>query len=133
MTINVAWDNDSKYVVRFDVTSKSDWNEFSHAVETAKAMIGSADATVDLIINASQGAAPPPGALLKFRRAQESRPANQGVTIIVESNLFARMLFAAFARVYPRLADLMWLAPDLAEARRLAEVWQKARATGAVA
>ena len=74
-------------------------------------MIGSADATVDLIINASQGAAPPPGALLKFRRAQELRPANQGVTIIVESNLFARMLFAAFARVYPRLADLIVVGP----------------------
>jgi len=70
---------------------------------------------------------------MKFRRAQETRPANQGVTIIVESNLFARLLFAAFARVYPRLADEIWLVPDLDEARRLVAAWQEGRKVGAVA
>lgn len=119
MTIYIDWDTPEKQVVRFDIESTGDWSEFRQAVKQANALINSVDHTVDLIINPQPGAEPGRGAMPIFKNAQLDAPANQGVTVIVETKLFARMLVNAFCRVYRDMQDAIIVVASLEDARRV--------------
>jgi len=113
----VSWDNEAQTAIRFDLMAGCDWIEFWEAMHEAYRLMESVEHQVDLIINPAPGATPPMRALMNFKRAQESAPANQGRVIIVGVGMYGELLFNTFTRIYSRLAETLTLTSTLEKAR----------------
>lgn len=115
--ISVTWDNEAHTVIQFAVHRKCEWEAFWAAVQQVNTLMGEVPHTVDLIVNVSLGALPGLQVLQHFGRLYGEAPANHGLTLIVGSGVFHRMLVNIFSNVYVHMSDRVRIAESLANAR----------------
>jgi hypothetical protein len=97
MAITVAWDNESKSVLRLDFEGRWDWPDYNTAIDEAYAIIKQTNDTVHLISNMPQDMALPQGLPLRhLRRAHKLMPANVGQFLVVGGNWAAQTMLLIF-------------------------------------
>ncbi len=97
MGINLAWDNESRTVLRIDFEGLWDWTAYNAAMDEAYTMIRTSNRIINVISNMPSNMALPPGLPLRhFQRAQQMMPDNLGVLMVVGGNWAARAMELVF-------------------------------------
>jgi len=90
MPIEVAWDNETKTVLRYDIGEYWNWDDFPTAVRNAERMRAEVTHSVDLIITAQDGMRPPLGFPLSslIDRTLRSAPDSTCIAVFVGNDHF---------------------------------------------
>jgi hypothetical protein len=119
MSIQVAWDNEAKTVIRFDFAGKWNWYGYEMAVGEAFGMAEGAGQLVDFIFNMKDSAALAEGATFYFKRTLELTPNSQSVLIIAHADATTEAAVALFSRIYKKLGERLLMARTLDKARAM--------------
>ncbi len=122
MPINILWDNEQKTIIRFDFIGNWDWDEYWHCVERSNAMLSEVEHPVNTIANLHESAGLPTGSIQQIKRTFDQAPRNLGIIVINQGGMFVRVMASAFARVYQRQSQRIFLAESLESARAIIEV-----------
>jgi hypothetical protein len=90
MTVQIAWEDDSKRVMRFDLDENWTWDEFFAAKNESYDLINSVPHKVGVIVNISSRTALKPNLLSNTRKALSDKHPNTFVVVIVVANSFTR-------------------------------------------
>jgi hypothetical protein len=90
MTVQIAWEDDSKRVLRFDLDENWTWDEFFAAKNESYDLINSVPHKVGVIVNISSRTALKPKLLSNTRKALSDKHPNTFVVVIVVANSFTR-------------------------------------------
>lgn len=90
MPIDVAWDNEAKTVLRYDIGEYWNWDDFPTALRKAERMRAEVPHSLDLIIAAQDGMRPPLGFPLSslIDRTLRSAPDSASIAVFVGNDHF---------------------------------------------
>ncbi len=133
MPITVAWDNESKTIIRIDRTQPWSWADFDRGVDESYALMCSVDHPVYTINVISPDDKLPPGPPLPhIMRIAQLRPPNAGPTLVVgakdaqmDSN-FSSVIFSVARRVSQKVDEALINVKSLDEAYALIAEFQRA-------
>jgi hypothetical protein len=122
MSIQAAWDNDSKTIVSLTYHQPWNWEELEVATVQINALLDSVNCPVDVIIDVREGGQPPSGALDRFRKALRNDHPNIRHVIFVGNKDVVTGFLEIIFRVYGRLSPTSRLrfVNSIEEARTLA-------------
>jgi hypothetical protein len=123
MGVAVSWDDAERTIIRYDFEPSWSVSEFAQAMDAAIAMAALQGRQTDVIIN-RPGSEIPDGTLPYAQRVMLKLPPDS-VVVVVEDNVFTRLLISALRDDEDHQAGQVHLAADLREAH---EVISQARA-----
>jgi hypothetical protein len=120
MSVYVDWDNTEHTIVRFDLTQRWTWDEFSQAYQYALTLLESVPHRVHFIIHMSDPVSAsymPPNSIQEAVKIYKDGPPNLGKTIFAGGNAIAKSIHQLGQNVYPTIFGKYLLAASLDEAR----------------
>jgi hypothetical protein len=127
MGITAVWDNDERTVIRYIHEGRWDWSDFYHAIQAANSMMDQVSHKVGLIIDVEQSSVVPSGAISRISGLRGKVHRNTGMTALVGANMFVRLLYDLFQKVYGMTTDFVMVS-TLDEAREVLSRWRKSPA-----
>jgi hypothetical protein len=118
MSIQVAWDNENKTVIRFDFDGKWNWYGYEMAVGESFGLFESVTHPVDFIFNMQRSATLPDGATFYLKRTLELAP-GQPKLVIAHADHWAKANVSLFCKIYKKLSGRLLTAHTLGDARKL--------------
>lgn len=76
MAVEIIWDNEARTILRIYYSGTWNWEEFDVAQATLLTVLDTVQHPVDLLLDVSSGAFPPPGAMTRFQRAATTHHVN---------------------------------------------------------
>ena len=119
MSIQVAWDDQEKTIIRFDFDGKWNWYGYEMAVGESFGLIESVTHPVDFIFNMQRSATLPDGATFYLKRTLELAPSSQSKLVIAHADHWAKANVTLFCKIYKKLSGRLLTAHTLGDARKL--------------
>lgn len=121
MGVEVEWDNAAKTVIRFSYAGRWTWDEMYRAVDTSTALIDSVPHPIAMIIDMSESAGVPPGAMTHGRAIQQRAHPHVVMQVTVNAGGFVMSMARAFSKLYGTLtqSNMTHFASSVDEARAL--------------
>jgi hypothetical protein len=126
--ILAVWDNEDKTVIRHIYQGRWDWSDFYKAMQDANSMMDSAHCKVGIIVDMQKSAMVPSGAISRIGGIRTKTHRNAGMTALVGANMFIRLLYDMFQKVYPGMDANFVMVPTLEEAREVLRRWRRSPA-----
>ena len=105
--INVNWGNPQQSVLVYSFVTPWTWDEYYSLDNRVRDMLESAQQTVDVILDFSEGRQVPEGALAHLRRLLTSKYPNRGMVYIVGTNTVVETLGNVITTVYPAASQIV--------------------------
>lgn len=100
MTVHVEWDNDSRTIIRIDITGDWTWNELQGVVRQVTAMRAQVNQDVNVIADLSRAGRLPSPFLTQLRRFIDTRPEGVNLTVLTGMNDVIQIFWNILMRVY---------------------------------
>lgn len=104
MAVKVAWDNDEKVLVRWDMDHDWTWEEFDRAVDETAVLMDSVTQQVDLLVLSEKSLPPTPNVLPHFARSQTYPIANDNGGYLVIVGFWQSGVIASVMKVVEAVA-----------------------------
>src|SRR5258705_6013933 len=105
MAITVQWDNPEQTIIRFEYSGQWTFRDLFDAMHEARNLMDSVGHRVHGIIDMRESKLMPNGALSLGRNVTMRKHPNQGKTVIIGANSFARTLYDVYRKVYRSTFD----------------------------
>ena len=119
MPVQVIWDDEARTCLRHIYIGNLTIDDYINAVNEVEQMSKSVSHTVHSIMDRSQVLTTPAVMLPVMRYANKHVPPNLGLRVIIKGGMFTRAIVDLGRRVAPRLAQNIYFANDLDDARAI--------------
>jgi hypothetical protein len=121
MAIHSDWDNESKTIIRREMSGTWSWDEYIENNRHEHEMAISVPHDVRLIIDTRQSLTLPIGALIQFKRALESNSKAIKLNLVVGANPMLRTVHQILMQLFPHFVGRVILVKTFDEAYDLIE------------
>jgi hypothetical protein len=128
MSIIAVWDNEERTVIRHIYEGRWDWSDFYRALQESNSMMDEVSYKVGLIIDVESSSLVPSSAISRIGGFRGRSHRNTGMTALVGANLFVRLLYDLFQKVYGGMTADFVMVSSLDEAREVLNRWRKSPA-----
>lgn len=120
MGIRQWWDEKDKTLVRCEIRGEWTWEEFHEAMAQIRALARQVKYRVDMVIDLSEaGPLPMSAASLQLKNMLDRMPEHFGVTVLVTSDNYTRMVVESLDRVLPDARGRLYTTGTVNAARRI--------------
>lgn len=126
MPVTIEWDNEEPTVIRTTFTQPWQWEDYQDAIDRILVMCRETTARVDMITDFTHGGTFPAGnATPHIQRFRNNKPANFGLLVVVNPNLYVQTMINTVNAVNQSKDAPSIIVKNVAQAH---EVIQKSRA-----
>jgi hypothetical protein len=100
MTIEVAWDNEQKSIIRWTFPKQWTWDEFYSALQASRAMVRLQSHVVDVIVDMTVSKLFPRNLMTQGQVTMQTTSLNIGIIVVVGWNPLLRTAFNSFQKIY---------------------------------
>lgn len=119
MPIDVAWDDDTRTIIRYTFSTPWTWNDYRQAIDKGWELDRSIDHPTDTITDMSQSRLFPDGIFTNIRKSVVEIPETTQSVVLVGGGMFVDMAISVLRRVYRSPGARFMIAKSVDEARQL--------------